>query len=93
MPDEKETPVAAALKYDEKKYAAPIVTAKGRGLIAEKIIALAKENNIPIKNDPALVEILSTLDIDEKIPVELYKAVAEILAFVYSVNAQKRETW
>lgn len=91
MPDERKTPVAAALKYDAKKYAAPIVTAKGRGLIAEKIIALAKENNIPIKNDPALVEILSKLDIDEQIPVELYKAIAEILAFVYSVNSKKRE--
>jgi flagellar biosynthesis protein len=82
--------VAAAIKYDDRKDAAPTVIAKGRGTIAEKIIALAKKNNVPIKNDPALVQILSKLDIDEQIPVELYKAVAEILAFVYSANNRYR---
>ncbi|MCG6533827.1 MAG: EscU/YscU/HrcU family type III secretion system export apparatus switch protein [Syntrophales bacterium LBB04] len=92
MRDSKKRPLAAALKYDGKKDAAPVVIAKGRGVVAEKIIALAKKNNIPLKSDPALVEILSKLDIDEQIPVELYQAIAEILAFVYSVNAQKRET-
>ena len=45
----------------------------------------------PIKSDPALVQILSKLDIDEQIPVELYKAVAEILAFVYSANNRYRD--
>lgn len=91
MPDEKKTLLAAALKYDSKKDAAPHVTAKGRGAIAEKIIDLAKKHDIPIKSDPALAQILSKLDMDEQIPVELYKAVAEILAFVYSVNTQRRE--
>jgi flagellar biosynthesis protein len=83
--------VAAAIKYDERKDAAPKVIAKGRGTIAEKIIALAKQNNVPIKNDPALVQILSKLDIDEQIPVELYKAVAEIFAFVYAANNRYRD--
>jgi flagellar biosynthesis protein len=87
----RETIVAAAIKYDNRKDAAPKVIAKGRGAIAEKIIALARENNITIKNDPALVQILSKLDIDEQIPVELYKAVAEILAFVYSANNRYRD--
>ncbi len=82
--------IAAALKYDDQKDVAPKVTAKGYGTVAEKIIALAKKNNIPIKNDPALVQILSKMDIDEPIPVELYKAVAEILAFVYSANDRYR---
>jgi flagellar biosynthesis protein len=82
--------IAAALKYDDQKDVAPKVTAKGHGTVAEKIIALAKKNNIPIKNDPALVQILSKLDIDEPIPVELYKAVAEILAFVYMANDRYR---
>jgi len=83
--------VAAALKYDTRKDAAPKVIAKGQGTIAEKIIELAKKNNVPIKSDPGLVQILSKLDIDEQIPVELYKAVAEILAFVYSANDRYRE--
>lgn len=82
--------VAAAIKYDHLRDAAPKVVAKGRGAIAEKIIELAKKHNIPIKNDPALIQILSKLDIDEKIPVGLYKAVAEILAFVYSANNRYR---
>lgn len=83
--------VAAALKYDTRKDAAPKVIAKGQGTIAEKIIELAKKNNVPIKSDPGLVQILSKLDIDEQIPIELYKAVAEILAFVYSANDRYRE--
>ena len=86
-----ETSIAAALKYDGDKDIAPKVIAKGRGVIAEKIIELARKNNIPLKSDPALVQILSKLDIDEQIPVELYKAVAEILAFVYSANNRYRQ--
>jgi flagellar biosynthesis protein len=81
--------LAAALKYDPKKHDAPLVTAKGRGVIAEKIISLARKNGIPIKEDPGLVQILSTLDIDEQIPPVLYKAVAEILAFVYGLNEKR----
>lgn len=86
-----ETIKAAALRYDDEKDNAPKVVAKGKGVIAEKIIELALKNNIPVKNDPALVEILSKLDIDEQIPTELYKAVAEILAFIYSANSRYRE--
>lgn len=91
MPDKKKTTLAAALEYDGKKDGAPRVTARGRGVIAEKIIELARKNNVPIKNDPALAQILSKLDIDEQIPAEIYKAVAEILAFVYSANEQRRQ--
>ncbi|MCX5858124.1 MAG: EscU/YscU/HrcU family type III secretion system export apparatus switch protein [Deltaproteobacteria bacterium] len=87
-----ETTLAAALEYDNRKDAAPKVIAKGRGAIAERIIELARKNNVPIKSDPALVQILSKLDIDEQIPIELYRAVAEILAFVYSANNRYRET-
>ncbi len=86
-----ETIIAAALKYDSRKDAAPKVVAKGRGAIAEKIIELAGKNGIPLRSDPALVQILSKLDIDEQIPVELYRAVSEILAFVYSANNRYRD--
>lgn len=88
--NEKERAIAAALEYDDRKDSAPRVTAKGRGDVAERIIQLAKQHNVPIKKDPGLVQILSRLDIDDRIPPELYRAVAEILAFVYSLNEQFR---
>lgn len=85
-----EIPRAVALKYDAAEYATPEVVASGRGHIAEKIIALARTHGVYIKEDPDLVEVLARLDIGEVIPPELYAVVAEILAFVYRVNAQKR---
>ncbi len=77
---------AAALKYDAQTSSAPMVKAKGMGNVAEKIIQLAQEHNIPIKEDPDLVELLVQLDLDQEIPPELYKIVAEILAFVYNLD-------
>ncbi|MDO9462928.1 MAG: EscU/YscU/HrcU family type III secretion system export apparatus switch protein [Deltaproteobacteria bacterium] len=77
---------AVSLRYEPDKDRAPKVTAKGQGVIADKIIALAKENNIPIHEDPDLVEILSKLDLEEDIPPTVYVLVAEILAFVYRMN-------
>jgi flagellar biosynthesis protein len=77
---------AAALKYERGVDAAPIVVAKGKGLVAEKIIALANENGVPVHEDRNLIEILSTIDLYEEIPSELYKAVAEILAFIYKMS-------
>lgn len=82
--------MAAVIKYDSLKNSAPAVTASGRGTIAEKIIELAQEKGIPIKNDPDLVQVLSKLKVGSEIPVELYRAVAEILAFVYSLNEAQR---
>lgn len=80
---------AVALKYEAEKHAAPEVVASGRGLIAERIIALAKSHGIYIKQDPDLIEVLSRLDIGESIPPELYVVVPEILAFVYRVDRKK----
>jgi flagellar biosynthesis protein len=85
-----EKTIAAAIKYDSATANAPKVTARGRGFIADKIIEKAQEFGIPIKNDPDLVQILSKLDVGTEIPVELYRAVAEILAFVYSLNENQR---
>lgn len=78
---------AVALKYDKQKDDAPRVVAKGQGQVAENIIELAKKYDIPIKDDPDLIEVLSSLEINEAIPSEIYVAVAELLAFVYSANA------
>jgi flagellar biosynthesis protein len=81
---------AVALKYDRGKDAAPKVTAKGRGAVADKILALARENRIPIEQDSTLMEALYRLDINEEIPEELYQVVAELLAFIYRMNKLKK---
>ncbi len=75
---------AAALKYDRGRNRAPVVLAKGEGPIAEKLIEIAKKHKIPIIEDKELAEFLIKLDVGSEIPEELYKAVARILAFVYS---------
>lgn len=77
---------AVALRYTPLKDQAPKVAAKGVGPVADKIIELAKEHGIPVKDDPDLVEILAKLDIEQEIPADVYLVVAELLAFVYSVN-------
>ena len=81
---------AVALKYIPKSDSAPTVVAKGTGNVAEKILAIAKENNIYIQKDPDLLEILCRLDLHEEIPPELYIVVAELLAFVYSLNREEK---
>jgi flagellar biosynthesis protein len=77
---------AVALKYDAATDNAPRIIAKGRGLVAEKIIALARERGIPMREDPDLVQMLTQIDLDQEIPPSLYKVVAELLAFVYRLS-------
>lgn len=77
---------AVSLKYQPESDAAPRITAKGKGKVAEKIIALAKEHHIYIHEDPDLIEVLSQLDINDEIPPDLYVVVAELLAFIYALN-------
>lgn len=66
-----------------------MVTAKGRGAVADKIIEIARAHGVPIREDRNMVEILSTMDLYEEIPSELYKAVAEILAYIYAMTGKK----
>jgi flagellar biosynthesis protein len=82
---------AVALRYETGRDRAPRVTAKGAGPVAEKIIELARGENIPISEDPDLVSALIQLDWYEEIPAELYRAVAEILAFAYRVNQKLKD--
>jgi flagellar biosynthesis protein len=89
MSDEK-LKKAVALKYAPDIDRAPRMTAKGKGQMAEQIIQLAKEQGIPIKEDPDLIGLLIHLDWHEEIPPDLYKAVAEILAFVYKLNKKEQ---
>lgn len=79
---------AVALKYTANKDSAPRVVAKGYGSIAEKIIDIAKKNNITLYDDPDLIEILSEINLNAEIPSSVYKVVAEIFSFVYSVNSK-----
>ena len=81
---------AVALRYDPVADAAPRVIGSGQGVIAESILRIAREHNIPIHEDPDLVEILGSLKIGELIPEEIYGAVAEILAFLYRLNKRAK---
>ena len=80
---------AVALGYNRAQDNAPKVLASGAGEIANKIISLAKEHDIPIKEDPDLIEILSKVEVDQEIPPNLYKAVAEIFSFLYKITNKK----
>ena len=85
------THVACALKYNQEEMASPMLIAKGTELIAKKIIDIAKEHNVPvIENAPVARALFKMVDLNQMIPPELYKAVAEILLFVY--NMKKRPT-
>jgi flagellar biosynthesis protein len=79
---------AAALSYDMRDNQAPKVVAKGKGFMAEKIIAIANSHNIPLYEDQDLVKILEALDLNTEIPPDLYRAVAEVLVFIYRLNQQ-----
>ena len=74
---------------DPDHDAAPRVAASGRGHVAERIIELAREHGIPLREDRVLAAALAQLDLGELIPPQMYKAVAEVLAFVYRLDAER----
>lgn len=82
---------AVALHYAPESLRAPVVKAKGSGLVAEEIIEIAQEHGIPIQEDPALVSLLAQVDIDKEIPDELFAVVAEIMALVYRMEKKAGE--
>lgn len=85
------THLAIALQYDAESMRAPKVTAKGAGVVAEKIKELAKFHRIPIvENKPLARTIYKEMDVGEYVPRELYKAVAEVLAYVYKLRGMGR---
>ena len=83
---------AVALEYRRGRQRAPVVTASGRGELAEQIIALARKHGVYVQPDPDLVELLARLDLGTAIPPQLYYVVAEILAFVYKLNSAQAGT-
>lgn len=83
-----ERQTAVALKDGTMEGKIPTITAAGRGKIAEKILELAYENGIKVREDSALAEMLAKMEIDSPIPSEAFMAVAEILSYIYRANGQ-----
>lgn len=81
-PPSEKPDLAVALSYAPETDSAPKVVAKGRGYLAEQIVTVAREHGVVIDTSPELAEALSGVDLDETIPIELYRAVAEIIAYV-----------
>lgn len=81
--------LAIALHY-EKGTNAPVVVAKGKGTIGEKIVEIAKAHDIPIEENEILAGALSKVELGDEIPPDLYKAVAEVLVFVLRLSGRGR---
>lgn len=82
---------AVALFYDGKN--APHVSAKGTGAIAQEIIDIAREHNVPLCDNSELVDLLVTLELGDEIPLSLYIAVAHIIAFAYEFEGKQPDGW
>lgn len=80
--------LAVALEYDRK--GAPRVVAKGKGVLGEKIVEIAKANDVPIEENEVLAGALSNVELGDEIPPELYRAVAEVLVFVLRLSGHRR---
>jgi flagellar biosynthesis protein len=78
---------AVALHYSGR--GAPRVTAKGKGVVAEEILALARAHNIPLREDAALTGLLARIELGDEIPEKLYVAVAEVIAFAYRLSGKQ----
>jgi flagellar biosynthesis protein len=78
---------ATALRYEQGRRA-PQVVATGAGLVADRILAAAREAGIPVRHDPALAEALAALELGADVPEAMWKAVAETLAWAYRLDAQ-----
>ena len=82
-------PVAVALKYDATAMAAPMVVAKGADAVAFRIREIAKENDVPVMENPPLARALyAACDIDEEVPSEHYRAVAEVITYVFKLKGR-----
>jgi flagellar biosynthesis protein len=92
-PERRDPPRAVALRYDrpgqsEPSTAAPRVVAKGRGAVAERILEIAAEHDVPVRTERDLVELLSVCELGDEIPVEVWTAVAELLAWLWGLREE-----
>lgn len=83
-------PLAVALHYEKGSNEAPRVVAKGKGAVGEKIIETARTHGVPIEENAGLAGALSEVELGDEIPVELYKAVAEVLTFILRLSGKLR---
>ncbi|KUL95564.1 type III secretion protein [Bosea sp. WAO] len=90
MTDPLSRQVAVALEYDG--HGAPRVTAKGRGEIAQKIVETAREHDVAVEQNVLLAEALSAVELEDTVPEELYRATAQVIAFVLSLRRDLRRT-
>ncbi len=77
---------AVALGYAPGSGLAPTVVASGRGVIARRLVEIAAEHGVPVREDPDLAALLALVDLGDEIPTELYQAVAEVISFIYRAN-------
>jgi flagellar biosynthesis protein len=82
--------IAVALHYEKQDGSAPRVVAGGRGAIGDKIVETAKAHGVPVENNPGLAAALADVEIGEEIPLDLYKAVAEVLMFILRMSGRVR---
>ena len=82
----KDERIAVALRYDPEVTHVPAVVGKGCGDVAQRILDVARANDIPVRNDPDLLELLGGVQVGESIPPELYEVVAEVLTYLYQLN-------
>jgi len=87
------TPRAVALQYQRQRDPAPRVVAKGEGDTAAKIIELARQHGVAIREDPDLAQLLSAVELETQIPVAAFIAVAEILSYIYRAKSQTPAPW
>ncbi|MGV8830549.1 MAG: EscU/YscU/HrcU family type III secretion system export apparatus switch protein [Devosia sp.] len=85
----KDYALAVALQYEKGTRDAPKVIAKGRGIVADRIVALAEENGVIIEANPVLAQALSGIEIDDTIPIELYEAVAVVIGYVLRTSTKQ----
>ena len=79
---------AIALRYAADGGRAPVVVGSGRGMMARRLVELAAEHGVPVREDPDLAALLALVDLGDEIPAELYQAVAEVISFVYRANTE-----
>jgi len=88
MSNDNLTTTAVALTWDGDGNIAPVISAQGLDSVAEQIVAVAKEHNIPLHEDAQLAQLLMTLELGEEIPEELYIVIAKVIAFAYYVSGR-----
>jgi flagellar biosynthesis protein len=93
MDETKNTPIpeAVAIRYDKGREDAPRVVAKGRGFVAQQLLAIAKHHSVPVYQNQTVTQLLMAVELDREIPPELYQAVASVLAFVYRMDGRAAE--